>query len=168
MVGYGRLWSAMVGYGRLWSAMVGILIVADDLTQYGWHRLSHSPWLWPLHRAHHSAHRAGEQPYPSNGASPPQPAATNRNKMIPRWQPAKACFQHGTQHLNDALKGPLSCKDRFQAVCPHRWHTPLHLRRNLRRHFCRKCRASHKTSGTKGTGPSHHVRMVGVIRGLTR
>jgi sterol desaturase/sphingolipid hydroxylase (fatty acid hydroxylase superfamily) len=38
-----------------WWAMVGILIVADDLTQYGWHRLSHSPWLWPLHRAHHSA-----------------------------------------------------------------------------------------------------------------
>lgn len=38
-----------------WWAMVGILIVADDLTQYLWHRLSHSPLLWPLHRAHHSA-----------------------------------------------------------------------------------------------------------------
>lgn len=38
-----------------WWAMVGILILADDLTQYWWHRLSHSPLLWPLHRAHHSA-----------------------------------------------------------------------------------------------------------------
>lgn len=36
-------------------AMVAILIVGDDLTQYWWHRLSHSPTLWPLHRAHHSA-----------------------------------------------------------------------------------------------------------------
>jgi sterol desaturase/sphingolipid hydroxylase (fatty acid hydroxylase superfamily) len=38
-----------------WWAMVGILLVADDLTQYWWHRLSHTPLLWPLHRAHHSA-----------------------------------------------------------------------------------------------------------------
>ena len=38
-----------------WWAMVGLLIVVDDLTQYWWHRLSHSSLLWPLHRAHHSA-----------------------------------------------------------------------------------------------------------------
>ena len=38
-----------------WWAMVGILIVLDDMSQYWWHRLSHSPLLWPLHRAHHSA-----------------------------------------------------------------------------------------------------------------
>jgi sterol desaturase/sphingolipid hydroxylase (fatty acid hydroxylase superfamily) len=38
-----------------WWAMVGILLIGDDLTQYWWHRLSHSPLLWPLHRAHHSA-----------------------------------------------------------------------------------------------------------------
>ena len=38
-----------------WWGMVGILLVADDMTQYWWHRLSHSPLLWPLHRAHHSA-----------------------------------------------------------------------------------------------------------------
>jgi len=38
-----------------WWAMVGLLILVDDLTQYWWHRLSHSPVLWPLHRAHHSA-----------------------------------------------------------------------------------------------------------------
>jgi sterol desaturase/sphingolipid hydroxylase (fatty acid hydroxylase superfamily) len=35
--------------------MVGVLLIADDLTQYWWHRLSHSPLLWPMHRAHHSA-----------------------------------------------------------------------------------------------------------------
>lgn len=38
-----------------WWAMIGILLVADDMTQYWWHRVSHSPLLWPLHRAHHSA-----------------------------------------------------------------------------------------------------------------
>jgi len=38
-----------------WWAMFGLLILVDDLTQYGWHRISHSPLLWPLHRAHHSA-----------------------------------------------------------------------------------------------------------------
>ena len=38
-----------------WWAMVGILLLGDDLTQYLWHRASHSPLLWPLHRAHHSA-----------------------------------------------------------------------------------------------------------------
>ena len=40
-----------------WSvwAMLAVLLVADDLTQYLWHRLSHSSVLWPLHRAHHSA-----------------------------------------------------------------------------------------------------------------
>jgi len=41
--------------GLPWWAMVGILLVGDDMTQYWWHRLSHSPLLWPLHRAHHSA-----------------------------------------------------------------------------------------------------------------
>jgi sterol desaturase/sphingolipid hydroxylase (fatty acid hydroxylase superfamily) len=37
-------------------AMVGILLVGDDMTQYWWHRISHSPRMWPLHRAHHTAH----------------------------------------------------------------------------------------------------------------
>ena len=36
--------------------MVAILLVGDDMTQYWWHRLSHTPLLWPLHRAHHTAH----------------------------------------------------------------------------------------------------------------
>lgn len=40
-------------------AMLGALLVADDLTQYLWHRASHTPRLWPLHRAHHSAPHMG-------------------------------------------------------------------------------------------------------------
>ena len=37
-------------------ALVGVLLLADDLTQYWWHRTSHEvPWLFALHRAHHSA-----------------------------------------------------------------------------------------------------------------
>jgi len=42
--------------GLPWWAMTAILLVGDDLTQYLWHRASHTPLLWPLHRAHHSAH----------------------------------------------------------------------------------------------------------------
>lgn len=37
-------------------AMFVILLLADDLPQYGWHRLTHSvPGLFRFHRAHHSA-----------------------------------------------------------------------------------------------------------------
>ena len=39
-----------------WWAMAAVLLVADDMTQYWWHRISHTPLLWPLHRAHHTAH----------------------------------------------------------------------------------------------------------------
>ena len=39
-----------------WWAMTAALLVGDDMTQYWWHRISHSPMLWPLHRAHHTAH----------------------------------------------------------------------------------------------------------------
>lgn len=39
-----------------WWAMLGVLLVADDMTQYWWHRASHAlPWLFHLHRAHHTA-----------------------------------------------------------------------------------------------------------------
>jgi len=41
-----------------WAMFAGLL-VADDLTQYLWHRASHTPLLWPLHRAHHSAPHMG-------------------------------------------------------------------------------------------------------------
>lgn len=37
-------------------AAFGLFLIFDDLTQYGWHRLSHSvPWLYKLHRPHHNA-----------------------------------------------------------------------------------------------------------------
>ena len=53
------LWLAPQYQGVLadlpWWGMVLMLLVVDDLTQYWWHRLSHTPLLWPLHRAHHSA-----------------------------------------------------------------------------------------------------------------
>lgn len=38
----------------LW-AMILTLLLADDLTQYLWHRFSHTSWMWPFHRAHHAA-----------------------------------------------------------------------------------------------------------------
>ena len=40
-------------------AMLGLLLLGDDMTQYWWHRASHTPLLWPLHRAHHSAPHMG-------------------------------------------------------------------------------------------------------------
>jgi sterol desaturase/sphingolipid hydroxylase (fatty acid hydroxylase superfamily) len=55
----GNLWfPEMKGALASWPAwlMFAVLLVGDDLTQYWWHRISHSPLLWPLHRAHHSAH----------------------------------------------------------------------------------------------------------------
>ena len=37
-----------------------IICVADDLTQYWYHRLHHQiPWLWRFHRTHHSAQYMG-------------------------------------------------------------------------------------------------------------
>ena len=41
--------------GWAWWQMIPVLLIADDLTQYFWHRLSHTSLMWPLHRAHHSA-----------------------------------------------------------------------------------------------------------------
>ncbi|MES2489503.1 MAG: sterol desaturase family protein [Pseudomonadota bacterium] len=38
-----------------WWQMVLVLLVADDMMQYWWHRLSHTSWMWPFHRAHHAA-----------------------------------------------------------------------------------------------------------------
>ena len=37
-------------------AAIALLLVLDDMTQYWWHRASHSiAWLYNLHRAHHNA-----------------------------------------------------------------------------------------------------------------
>jgi sterol desaturase/sphingolipid hydroxylase (fatty acid hydroxylase superfamily) len=39
-----------------WYAMAALFLVFDDMTQYWWHRISHTSVLWPLHRAHHTSH----------------------------------------------------------------------------------------------------------------
>ena len=37
-------------------AVFGLFLIFDDMTQYWWHRLSHSvKWLYNLHRPHHNA-----------------------------------------------------------------------------------------------------------------
>lgn len=42
--------------GLHWLPGLGLFLVLDDMTQYWWHRLSHKvPFLYSLHRAHHSA-----------------------------------------------------------------------------------------------------------------
>jgi sterol desaturase/sphingolipid hydroxylase (fatty acid hydroxylase superfamily) len=52
-VGAPRLAEALVPASEGWLAwlpapeMFCILLIADDLTQYGWHRLSHTSWLQP-------------------------------------------------------------------------------------------------------------------------
>ncbi|MCW7536780.1 sterol desaturase family protein [Aquabacterium sp. A7-Y] len=38
-----------------WWKKAIILLCADDMVQYWYHRISHKRFLWPLHRAHHSA-----------------------------------------------------------------------------------------------------------------
>ena len=43
----------------LWSSSIFIL-VGDDLLQYWYHRKAHEwPWLWKLHRPHHSSREMG-------------------------------------------------------------------------------------------------------------
>ena len=39
-----------------WYAKLGLFLVLDDMTQYWWHRISHTvKWLYELHRPHHDA-----------------------------------------------------------------------------------------------------------------
>ncbi|GGC63570.1 sterol desaturase family protein [Undibacterium terreum] len=51
---YAPQWQGALAFLPAWGMFL-VLLVADDMTQYWWHRISHSPLLWPLHRAHHSA-----------------------------------------------------------------------------------------------------------------
>lgn len=49
-----QLQDSLIGLPFL--AGFALFIIFDDLTQYFWHRASHSvPWLYNLHRAHHNA-----------------------------------------------------------------------------------------------------------------
>ncbi len=46
--------NALAGLNPL--LMFAIFLVADDMTQYWWHRTAHAvPWLYHFHRAHHEA-----------------------------------------------------------------------------------------------------------------
>lgn len=46
--------NALAGWPVL--AQIGLLLILDDMTQYWWHRISHSvKWLYELHRPHHDA-----------------------------------------------------------------------------------------------------------------
>ena len=47
--------SDMLKAWPIW-AVIGLFLIFDDMTQYWWHRISHSvPWLYNLHRPHHNA-----------------------------------------------------------------------------------------------------------------
>ena len=56
-----------------------ILCIADDLTQYWYHRLHHQvPWLWRFHRTHHSAPYMWECRWPA-GKMPSTPFSFPRS-----------------------------------------------------------------------------------------
>ncbi len=52
------IWPDGAGVLATLPAMAGVasFLIFDDMTQYWWHRLSHTvPWLYNLHRPHHNA-----------------------------------------------------------------------------------------------------------------
>ena len=107
-----------------WWAMVGILILCDDLTQYWWHRLSHSPLLWPLHRAHHSAAYMSIR-------------ITYRNNffyylMMPGLWFAGALLYMGVSGMVYALYVVVKLGVIMGAHCAWRWDEPLYKIRALR------------------------------------
>jgi sterol desaturase/sphingolipid hydroxylase (fatty acid hydroxylase superfamily) len=107
-----------------WWAMVGILLLCDDLTQYWWHRLSHSPLLWPLHRAHHSAAYMSIR-------------ITYRNNffyylMMPGLWFAGALLYMGVSGMVYALYVVVKLSVIMGAHCAWRWDEPLYKIRALR------------------------------------
>ena len=101
-----------------WWAMVGILLLCDDLTQYWWHRLSHSPLLWPLHRAHHSAAYMSIR-------------ITYRNNffyylMMPGLWFAGALLYMGVSGMVYALYVVVKLSVIMGAHCAWRWDEPLY------------------------------------------
>jgi sterol desaturase/sphingolipid hydroxylase (fatty acid hydroxylase superfamily) len=106
-----------------WWAMVGILLLCDDLTQYWWHRLSHSPLLWPLHRAHHSAAYMSIR-------------ITYRNNffyylMMPGLWFAGALLYLGVSGMVYALYVVVKLSVIMGAHCAWRWDEPLYKIRAL-------------------------------------
>ena len=105
-------------------AMVAILLVGDDMTQYWWHRLSHSPLLWPLHRAHHSASYMSIR-------------VTFRNNffyylMMPGLWIAGALLYLGIGGMVYALYITVKLAVIFGAHCSWRWDEPLYKIKALR------------------------------------
>ena len=104
--------------------MVGILLIADDMTQYWWHRASHSPLLWPLHRAHHSAQYMSIR-------------VTFRNNffyylMMPGLWFAGALLYLGVGGMVYALYIVVKLLVILGAHCAWRWDEPLYRIRALR------------------------------------
>jgi len=107
-----------------WWGMVGILLIADDMTQYWWHRASHSPLLWPLHRAHHSAQYMSIR-------------VTFRNNffyylMMPGLWFAGALLYLGVGGMVYALYIVVKLLVILGAHCAWRWDEPLYRIRALR------------------------------------
>ena len=105
-------------------AMVAILLVGDDMTQYWWHRLSHSPLLWPLHRAHHSASYMSIR-------------VTFRNNffyylMMPGLWIAGALLYLGVGGMVYALYIVVKLAVILGAHCSWRWDEPLYKVKALR------------------------------------
>lgn len=105
-------------------AMVAILLVGDDMTQYWWHRLSHSPLLWPLHRAHHSASYMSIR-------------VTFRNNffyylIMPGLWIAGALLYLGVGGMVYALYITVKLAVILGAHCSWRWDEPLYKIRALR------------------------------------
>ena len=107
-----------------WWAMVGLLLLLDDLTQYWWHRVSHSPLLWPLHRAHHSAQYMSIR-------------VTFRNNffyylLMPGLWAAGALLYLGMDAMIYALYVVFKLLIILGAHCAWRWDEPLYRIRALR------------------------------------
>ena len=107
-----------------WWAMVGLLLVLDDMTQYWWHRASHTSLLWPLHRAHHSAEYMSIR-------------VTFRNNffyylMMPGLWFAGILLFLGLDGLTYALYGVVKLTVIVGAHCAWRWDEPLLRRPALR------------------------------------
>jgi sterol desaturase/sphingolipid hydroxylase (fatty acid hydroxylase superfamily) len=107
-----------------WWAMVGLLLVLDDLSQYWWHRLSHTTFLWPLHRAHHSAQYMSIR-------------VTFRNNffyylMMPGLWFAGILLYMGVSGMVYALYVVVKLGVIMGAHCAWRWDEPLYKIRVLR------------------------------------
>ena len=128
-----------------WWAMVGLLLVLDDMTQYWWHRASHTSLLWPLHRAHHSAEYMSIR-------------VTFRNNffyylMMPGLWFAGVLLFLGLDGLTYALYGVVKLTVIVGAHCAWRWDEPL-----LRRPAFRPLMwVLERTISTPATHWAHHA-----------